>query len=402
MKYDPAGVPLWARSVAKAPKLSCLISVALDSRGNVYAVGYIGKGTYDFGDGVTAQGLVSENNAQRIGNPILVKYSPEGKAQWVKTLAACTDCATYLSLAVDPAGNLYCGGNIGSGVFDFGDGVTATAGPDSNGSLIVVKYDGEGTAKWARTVPNRGGESWSVSLSAISLDMQGSVYVAGTIGSQAFDFGNGVTLKGQVGSFHVLLAKYDAAGTARGGPGRAVSAPKRFQGVTVDAAGNVCAVGLLGRNSSVDFGNQVTIRGAPGASRYHMLLVKYDSTGTAQWARSVLESVANSTLGSVTFDAAGNVYAAGIIREGTYDLGNGITVAGPRPGRNLGAGFYESSGTPPVGRDPVDSGLGHGVQSSEIRLRGAPRCCLATSARRPPTSAPASRSSARDTGCTTR
>ncbi len=86
----------------------------------------------------------------------------------------------------------------------------------------------------------------------------------------------------------------------------------------------------------------------------NMLLLKYDSTGAAQWARSVTQASASSSLWAVATDAAGNVHVGGTFnRTGTFGFGNGVTVKGSyygfQDGRNVGENaalvMYDPGGT---------------------------------------------------------
>jgi hypothetical protein len=81
--------------------------------------------------------------------------------------------------------------------------------------------------------------------------------------------------------------------------------------------------------SGGNYGNDVTVTGS-GA-----VLVKYDSSGTAQWARSVSADTGTSSFSSVATDGPGNVYAVGSQSgTGTFDYGNGITATGTYSGGN--------------------------------------------------------------------
>jgi hypothetical protein len=64
--------------------------------------------------------------------------------------------------------------------------------------------------------------------------------------------------------------------------------------------------------------------------------VKYDSSGTAQWAWSVSSGSDDSGFGSVAVDGSGNVYAAGgIYGTGTYTFGTGVSAQGTGSGYNV-------------------------------------------------------------------
>jgi hypothetical protein len=95
----------------------------------------------------------------------------------------------------------------------------------------------------------------------------------------------------------------------------------------VYAAGNQYGTGTF------DYGNGVTAAGThSGDNRYsssNVVLVKYDSSGTAQWARSLSAGPDRSAFNSVATGGVDNVYAAGYQHDtGTYIYGSGVTVTG--------------------------------------------------------------------------
>ena len=103
------------------------------------------------------------------------------------------------------------------------------------------------------------------------------------------------------------------------------------------AAGNSYGTGTY------DFGNNVTATGSN--SGYNVTLVKYDSSGVAQWAQTVTGAVDDSSFSSVSVASDGSVYAAGYIYgTGTYNFGNSVTATGTYTGNNIVLVKYDSSG----------------------------------------------------------
>ena len=100
-----------------------------------------------------------------------------------------------------------------------------------------------------------------------------------------------------------------------------------FSGVTVDTSGNVYAAGYIYSTGTYTFGT-VTVAGSV-AGGYNAVLVKYNSSGVAQWARSNTTGSAMARFNAVAVDSSGNIYAVGYVYgTGTYTFGTGITAAG--------------------------------------------------------------------------
>jgi hypothetical protein len=320
VKYNSSGIAQWARTVIGGGGNSSFYSVSSTSDGSVYAAGsFLGTGTFNFGNGVTAAGTYSD------GNLVLVKYNSSGNAQWAKSVTGGSNISSFNSISITSDGSVYAAGYIkGTGTFNFGNGVTA-AGTYSGGNLVLVKYNSSGIAQWARTVIGGGSDS---SFSSVSSTSDGSVYAAGSIyGTSTVDFGNGVTATGTYSGGNPVLAKYNSSGNAQwartviGGGG-----DSSFSSVSSTSDGSVYAEGSIYVTSAVDLGNGVTAAGTYSGN--NLVLVKYNSSGIAQWAKSVTAGSNTSTFYSVSSIADGSVYAAGYIKgTGTFDFGNGVTTA---------------------------------------------------------------------------
>ena len=363
VKYDPLGIAQWARAVTAGSSYSGFSSVAVDPSGNVYVAGEIdGNGTYNFGDNVTATGTATNAGyTNSPGNAVLAKYDSSGVAQWAQTVTAGSPASGFGSVAVDSAGNVFAAGSIaGTGTYDFGHGITATGtasqghiANEAVGNSLLVKYNSSGIPQWAQTVT--AGTSGSV-FGSVAVDSAGNAYAAGSVGSGTHDFGNGVTATGTssvipfAGPVYGVILKYDSSGianwaqTVNGGPN------SYFDSVSVDFSGSVYAAGSIDgyEAGTYDFGHGVTATAtasaaASGQGAYHVALVKYDSSGIAQWARSSVNggSVA-AILTSVTVDSTDHLYTAGGIGStgsagsaGVVDFGNNVTATGtyvPSPG----------------------------------------------------------------------
>jgi hypothetical protein len=376
VKFDSSGLAQWAKSTAAGAAVSSSFSgVSVDASGNAYAVGDIsGTGSTDFGNGVTVAGGYAG------GNTVIVKYDSSGVAQWARSTAVgAPDTSRFAGVSVDASGNAYAAGDIiGTGSYDFGNGVTVAGGAAFLNNSVIVKYDSSGVAQWAKSTAV-GAPSFSI-FSGVSVDASGNAYAAGFItGTGSYDFGNGVTVVGGNAGVNSVIVKYDSSGVAQWARSTAAGAPddSRFKGVSVDASGNAYAVGSISGTGSYDFGNGVTV---VGGNDDNTVIVKYDSSGVALWAKSTAAAQDTvyrySSFTGVSVDPSGNAYAAGYIyRTGPYDFGNGVTVVGG----NAGGGFgwdntvivkYDSSGvtqwakSTAAGAPDYSSGKGVSVDAS--------------------------------------
>ncbi len=336
VKYNSSGVAQWAQTVTAGSNESFLSSVSVAPDGSVCAAGSIdGTGTFNFGNGVTAAGMVNG------GNIVLVKYSSSGVAQWAQTVTAGSDQSSFSSVSVASDGSVYAVGSIGTGTFNFGNSVTA-AGTYSGGNIVLVKYSSSGVAQWAQTVTAGSSDSF---FTGVSVASDGSVYAAGYIdGNGTFNFGNGVTASGtNGGGINMVLVKYSSSGVAQWAQTvTAGSSNSIFFSLSVALDGSVYAAGYIDGTGAFNFGGGVTAAGTYTGG--NMVLVKYSSSGAAQWAQTVAAS-SDSNFFGVSVASDGSVYAAGYVGgTSTFNFGNGVTAAGTYTGGNMALVKYDSSG----------------------------------------------------------
>jgi hypothetical protein len=111
----------------------------------------------------------------------------------------------------------------------------------------------------------------------------------------------------------------------------------------MDPRGNVYAAGYISGGGTYTFASAVTAAGTYNGG--NVVLVKYDPSGTARWARTVSTGTYTSRFNSVAVDDSGNAYAAGdIYGTGTYTFGADVTAAGPYTGANVVLVKYDPSG----------------------------------------------------------
>jgi len=175
----------------------------------------------------------------------------------------------------------------------------------------------------ARTLAASGNALWAKSTAAGApsdsyfgdsvIDSNGNVYVIGFLRlNGTFDFGNGVTVTGGTAngvSVNALLVKYNSSGIAQWARSTAVGAPEAsyFNDITIDSNNNIYIAGALDSAGTFDFGNGVTVAGGNGVMS--SLLIKYNSSGFAQWAKSTVSGdVGVSTFGGIDIDSNGYIY----------------------------------------------------------------------------------------------
>lgn len=322
VKYSLDGEPLWAKSIEGGSNDSYYQEVAIGSDG-VYVAGYLeGNGTFAFDDPPTktATGVSGGTNV------LLVKYDFSGNVQWAKTVdpTSTTNSSFFKSVCVS-SGGIYAAGAIsGNAEFKFGGSATATGGYDVSFNPVVVKYDSSGDAQWARTAtvaPSFG------MMNGIAGDSSG-VYAAGYVGSDGeYNFGDGVTVTTPSDNDHALVVKYGHDGVTQWAAStEAAPHNSRYSDISVSSTG-IFTAGYIYANGEFDFGDGVTVSGACGTEK-NLLIVRYGSSGTAQWAGSTVLAPDSSELYDVAAASHG-VYGAGEIEGASeYVLLDDLSVTG--------------------------------------------------------------------------
>jgi hypothetical protein len=341
VKYNPAGDAQWAKSADVAPNVSYFSGVAVDPSGDIYAVGTIyGHGTdlYNFGNSITVKGAFDN-----WGNVVIVKYNSAGDAQWAKSTVEAPGESHFSGVAIASSGDIYAVGNIQSSTdpYNFGPSVTVTAG-GSGLSALIVKYNSSGDAQWARSTVS--GASWSP-FNGVAVASSGDIYAVGSIfGTGPYKFSDSVTVSGDYSGNNVSIVKYNSSGDAQWAKSTVEGSDESlFYGVAVDLSGNIYAVGLIAGNGPYKFSDSVPVNG--DNSDGNIVIVKYNSAGDAQWAKSTIKGPDYSDFYGTAVDPSGNVYAVGYIGgTGQYDFGNSVTVSGGDSDSNSFIVKYNSSG----------------------------------------------------------
>jgi len=196
-------------------------------------------------------------------NMFATKFNSSGNLQWQRNLGEGATNDQGTKVAVSSAGNGYYVGSVGS-------------------PAIVLKLNSSGTTQWGRV--------WGGSVSTyygVGIDSSENVYACGASNTG-------------YSSLTAHVVKYNSSGTVqwqrRYGDG---TSQTLFDGVKVDSNGDVYAVG----------GTYLSSAGSQDG-----MIVKYNSSGTLQWARRIGSTQSDKYV-DVAFDSDNNVYAVGEHRD---------------------------------------------------------------------------------------
>ncbi|MDO7874144.1 SBBP repeat-containing protein [Hymenobacter sp. ASUV-10] len=282
--------------------------LCVDAAGNTYVLGHftttLALGAFTLASPTTMGGY-------------LAKYTPAGSVAWVRQLGSPSGGLYMYRVATDGAGNVYLTGvfedelTIGSYVLPDPNNIPGGAG-GPNG--FVAKLDPQGSVVWAARigpVPNAFGGG--ATCNGLAVDASGTVTIAGYLSGTVSVAGQAVPVSSGFQAYF-YVARLTATGTASPTLAwvRTAEAPQiRFDtALALDAAGDVYAA--LSNTGGMTFGGHAL----PGTgTAWQSMLVKYDASGTAQWAVRLPEVLPAGTatltnVADVAAPATGAVYVA--------------------------------------------------------------------------------------------
>ncbi|MEE8470544.1 MAG: SBBP repeat-containing protein [Dehalococcoidia bacterium] len=257
------------------------LALAVDASGNVYVAGFsVGSGAaYDYAT---------------------VKYDSDGNQLWVARYdgPAGGNDKVY-AIAVDGSGNVYITGE------SEGDGTLH--------DYATVKYDNDGNQLWVARYD--GPASGSDGASAIAVDGDGNVYVAGYSSGYGSDY---ATIKYDSDGNQLWVARYN-------GPR---DSGDYATALAVDSMGNIYVTGYsLGDGTAFDYAT-----------------VKYDSEGNQLWAtRYDGPASRDDEAHAMAVSSSGNVYVTGHSKAGDDNV-EYATIGYDSEGNQLWVARYNKQG----------------------------------------------------------
>jgi hypothetical protein len=212
---------------------------------------------------------------------------------------------------------------------DTKDGNKYASGYHGTGAL-AVKFDSNDSIVWYSTT--NSGTAFSV-FNSMRVAQDDNLYAAGFVTQGLHDFGNGVVVNGTTPNNQVLV-KYSTFGIAQWAVTTNSSTNAQFYATAVNGVNEIYCVGYYpGAPSSIDYGNGVVLSGTGYVnSATTGVLVKYNSTGHAQWARSEISTGNGYSVwqGVAVNTSDGSVYVCGYIWTPEpaipHDFGNGVIL----------------------------------------------------------------------------
>lgn len=316
VKFNTNGVVQWVSKVGSTAA-DIAYAIAVDSTDSVYITGQGGSNVtvkaYNFDESEFGTSISNLG-----GNDVfLVKYNSTGTVQWMTRLATNTNDSGR-SLAIDSSNNICLAGQFtGTSNSIYGQSTSLFSVIPNSGDMdvFIVKYNTNGAPQWTARIISAGGSldrGW-----AVASDSDGNVYatsqVPGVITAYNADGTPFATTLTSIGSFEVVLVKYNSSGVIQWITRIASNNDDAGYGISTDSSGNIYITGHFIGSSMIAYnadGSQLATT-LPITGDYDAFIAKYNTNGIAQWIARIASGGADKGLG-ITTDASGNVYATGL------------------------------------------------------------------------------------------
>lgn len=318
VKYNAAGVAQWA-ATSTASCTSYFYRIA--TAGNfVYAVGNQDSASCTYGSQTVNPGYAGNN-------VLLVKYDSAGVAQWGTSTSTSTCISGFRAVATDSFGDVYAVGLQGTCAVTYPGGATIPA--STTVRSIVIKYSSSGIVQWVFSAVNPGGGT-SCQFSDVAIDKNNNIYVVGAqIGPASY---GGFTLTPANGTTKGVLLKFNTTGTVLAAQLGDVALTS-FTGVATDGRGKIYVSGIQSGNLTANYGGLFVPK---STTEQQAIVLKYDPSGSGEWARLPTSSPAGSTqtFNGLALSKDARLFAVGNPNAAGSYVYEGQTVTAVYPGSN--------------------------------------------------------------------
>lgn len=333
-KYSPAGALLWKYPIGGTSEF--LNSLKMDPQGNIWITGTAYSS-------ITAFGLGGSQAFTPVGggDGFALKYDSLGHPLYIISIGA-NNTESIKSIAFDPNGDFYIGGEFSSSSVD------VDAGPNSftlqnttingiNSNAYVAKYDVNGNFLWAFGLNN----GTTAAIKSLETDAAGRLVIGGNFTTSLTVDSANTVLTANAGSTDAFVARYSTAGV--------FDNAWSFGGTDID---NVYSMALDGNDFVIlgAFSTDIDIQPGSGTTTFtsagnrDIFLVKLDQNGSLMWGGTI-KGNASDDPGTVKVGTNGDVYVSGSFNNSaSFNLNSSGDVRTAVAGKDGFVAKYTSAG----------------------------------------------------------
>ena len=314
VKYNSSGTPQWARRIGGTSS-DRAVGIDTDSSGNIIVIGWYDSSplTIYAADGTTS--FTTLANAGSI-DTFIVKYNSSGTPQWARRIGGTSTEISY-SIGVDSNGDIVVAGVYSSNpvsIYDSSASFTTLSNAGASDAYIV-KYNSSGTPQWANKIDGLGNQ-YPFSL---NIDSNRNIIVVGYYNTNSLSIYDGsasLTTLNHEGGEDAMIVKYNSSGTPQWARRIAGTASDYIYGIDTDSSGNIVVTGAYYSDTLTIYDTDGTTafttlsNNTQGGAISNTFVVKYNSSGTPQWARRIGGSSSDQG-NALSIDSGGNIVVTG-------------------------------------------------------------------------------------------
>ena len=244
-----------------------ITSVASTNDGGYVAGGYFNSGSIQVGEYT----LTNRDNY----DGMIIKYNSSGEVEWARSVGGSRDDRIQ-SVASTSDGGAIVGGYFYSSSIEVGEYTLTSSGAYDG---MIIKYNSRGEVEWARNV----GGNLDDYIYSVAETSDGGAIVGGYFLSNSIQVGE-YTLTNR-GNYDGMIIKYNSNGEVEWARSVGGSNNDYIESVSETSDGGAIVGGYF-RSSSIQVG-EYTLTNNGSTSYTDGMIIKYNSRGEVEWARSV-------------------------------------------------------------------------------------------------------------------
>ena len=316
IKYNSKGIVEWAQEIG-GTNYDYINSIAETKDGGYIVGGYFKSATIDLGSGVT---LTHSLGSSTDYDGIVIKYSSMGDVEWAHVIGGDNDDSIN-TVAKTNDGGCLVGGYFESSSIVLEDGKILNNEGSSDG--ILLKYNSNGEIDWIKRI----GGTRIDEITSVTETSDGDYIVVGSFNSTHIDLEDGISLDHNnysSGDDDGMIIKYSGNGKIKWARRIGESGTMAITTVSETSDGGYIVGGYF-YLKSIYFGNGISIGNKGSNAGADGMVIKYNSEGTAEWAKSI-GGDGYDYIKSVVELNDGNYIVGGYFGSSSIDLDNGKTL----------------------------------------------------------------------------
>lgn len=306
VKYNRAGKIEWAKAVGgdNGPNDDTIKSVAVTTDGGYIVGGNFQSPSIMLDDGITLTNTTTYNQ----NDVMLIKYDGDGNIMWAKNIGG-TGSDSIKTIAATIDGGFIVGGNFASTSITLENGIKLVNNGYSDG--MIIKYDCDGNIEWAKIIGGPGDDL----INSITVSLDNSYIFGGSFTSNIITLDNVEVLTNTKNNYSDgMIIKLNYDGNLEWSKKIGGTKDDKINSVAVTTEGDYIVGGSF-NSTTITLDNGEQLKNGDYSSG---MIIKYDKTGTAKWAKNIKGFVYTSINSVVTAPDGG------ILVGGDFSLNTGV------------------------------------------------------------------------------